>query len=153
MLAHRFCEPSSVILLGDHPLTETILLHQRGCEAIVPITAAALPIEGRRNAAGICTVDDLVQSGHYVGGAVLAELGHDPPSPHFVGHSAGRSGACKGVKDEIPRICRQFQDAPDELFRLRSIKGVFWISRFNLFASLMVMTNLAMKPNGRCRWS
>ena len=86
------------------PVAPLVLFQQRRRQAVVAETAAALPVDGLGDAAGVFAVDHLFQPGDDVGVAVLAQLHHDPAAAHFVGHRAGGAGAGEGVEDEVAGV-------------------------------------------------
>ena len=72
---------------------------QRGREAVVAETAAALPARAFRNAALVLAIDDLLQARDDMRVAVLAQFDHDPAAAHLVGDGAGGAGTGEGVEN------------------------------------------------------
>ena len=110
-LAHGLGQHRGVELAADHPIVPAVLFQQRRGEAVVAEAAAALPADGLGDAAGIVAVDHLLQARDDVGVAVLAQLDHDPASPHLVGDGAGGAGTGEGVENEVTRISRDSQES------------------------------------------
>lgn len=102
--AQGFGEHFGVVGFVDDPVIPFVFLQERGGEVVVAKAAAALPVNGFGNAAGVFAIDDFLESGDDVGVAVVAEFDHDPAAVHFVGHGSGSAGACEGVENEITRI-------------------------------------------------
>src|SRR3546814_4693881 len=53
---------------------------------------------------------------------MLAQLHHDPAAAHLMSHCASGTGACKRIKNNIPRLCCQVETALNQRLRLLS----FW---------------------------
>ena len=103
-LAQRLGQHGGVVFLVDDPVAPLVLFQQRRREAVVAEAAAAFPVHGLRDAAGVFAVDDLFQARNDVRVAVLAQLHHDPAAAHLVGHRAGGAGTGEGVEDEVAGV-------------------------------------------------
>ena len=68
---------------------ELVLLKQRRGQVVIAEPAAALPLHGLGDTAGIFAVDYLPEPRNDVRVAVLAELDHDPAAAHLLSHGAG----------------------------------------------------------------
>ncbi len=95
--AQGFGELGGVVVGVDHRVAPAVFDDQRRGQAVVTEAAAALPVHGLGDAAGVLAVDDFLQARDDVGVAVLAQLHHDPAAPHLVCHGAGGAGAGEGV--------------------------------------------------------
>lgn len=98
-LAQRFGQHRRVVFGIDHRVSPTVVNDQRRRQFVVAETAAALPVHGFADAAGIVAVDNFFQARDDMGMAVLAQLDHDPAAAHFVRNCTGGTGAGEGVED------------------------------------------------------
>lgn len=89
--------------------------------------AAALPVHGLRNAALIIALNDLFQTRHNMGFAMVAKLDHNPATPHLMCHGPGSARPRKRIEDYIISLGRELYTALDKTFRLFT-SGKFYAS-------------------------
>jgi hypothetical protein len=79
-------------LLIDDPIAPLVFFEQRRRQPVITKAAAALPVDGLRNAARVCAVNYFFQARNDVRVTVFAEFDHDPAAAHFMGNCAGGAG-------------------------------------------------------------
>ncbi len=101
MFGHGRGQHIGIVFLADDPVAVLVLVEEAGGKFVVFEAAAALPVDGLGDAALVCAVADLLESGEAVGLAVVAKLDADPSAAHFMGYGCGCAGAEEGVENEI----------------------------------------------------
>lgn len=104
MEGHSRCQHIHIVGLIDDILVKGVFVDQGRSQFVKAVTAAALPILGLSDAAGILAGDHLVQPDFTVCVGVVAHFNTDIPPPHLVGDGGGSAGAKEGVEDEITRV-------------------------------------------------
>jgi hypothetical protein len=134
----------SVELRVDDRILPLVLDDQRRSKLVVAEPAAALPVDGLADPALVVAVYHLLHARNDVSVAVLTEFNHDPTTAHFLGDRAGRARTGKGVEHPVTSVRSDFNDTPNEAFRLRSVKNVSIVESDHLLLSFLGIPNLIM---------
>src|SRR5579884_3354080 len=151
-LAHGLGQHGGVVLLADDKIAKAVFFEQRRRKPVVAEAAAALPVHRLGDAAGVLAVDDLLEARNDVRVAVLAQFDHNPAAAHLVGDCASRTRAGERVEDDVAGNRGKLYNSLYELLGLRILKYRYiWKQRFEVYARLLVITDLFVGPPCRGR--